>query len=250
MAQSLRSIEIGEYYALIIGIDDFEGDWSPLRNAVNDAQSIQNLLEGKYQFHHIRTLYNEEATRENILEEFEWLMESLSEKDNLLIYYSGHGYYNEQLEKGFWVPVDAKTKSMHQYISNEQIRSFMGGIKAKHTLLVSDACFSGDIFRGETLSIPYVNSTKYYHKVYSLISRKALTSGGIEPVLDGGKDGHSVFGYYLLKSLESNQNKYLDAGELYNSIRIPVINNSEQTPGYNPVNNTGDEGGQFIFITK
>lgn len=250
VAQSLRSIEIGDYYALIIGIDNFEGDWSPLRNAVNDAQSIEKLLEEKYQFHHIRTLYNEQATRENILNEFQWLMESMNEKDNLLIYYSGHGYYNEQLEQGFWVPVDAETKTMHQYISNEQIRLFMGGIKAKHTLLVSDACFSGDIFRGETLSIPYVNSTKYYNKVHSLNSRKALTSGGIEPVMDGGRDGHSVFGYYLLKSLETNHSKYLDASELYNSIKIPVINNSQQTPAYNPVNDTGDEGGQFIFITK
>jgi uncharacterized caspase-like protein len=208
------------------------------------------LLEEKYQFQHITTLYNSQATRNNILSEFERLMEIVGEKDNLLIYYSGHGYYNEQMEQGFWVPVDAATKQIHQYISNEEIRSFIAGIQSKHTLLVSDACFSGDIFRGKTLSIPYVNSTKYYHKVYSLISRKALTSGGLEPVLDGGKDGHSVFGYYLLKSLENNEKKYLDASELYNSIKIPVINNSEQTPIYNPVNKTGDEGGQFIFITK
>jgi hypothetical protein len=69
-------------------------------------------------------------------------------------------------------------------------------------------------------------------------------------VLDGGRDGHSVFGYYLLKSLGENGNKYLDASELYNTIKIPVINNSEQTPMYSPVNSTGDEGGQFIFISK
>jgi len=250
VAQALRSVEIGEYYALIIGIDKFRGEWPPLRNAVNDARSIQKLLEEKYQFHQIKTLYNDQATRQNILGAFEWFMENLGEKDNLLIYYSGHGHYNEQMEKGFWVPVDAETKQIHQYISNEEIRSFMSGIQTRHTLLVSDACFSGDIFRGKTLTIPYENSTKYYHKVYSLMSRKALTSGGIEPVMDGGRDGHSVFGYYLLKTLENNESKYLDAGELYNKIRIPVINNSEQTPVYNPVNNTGDEGGQFIFITK
>jgi len=250
VAQALRAVEIGDYYALIIGIDKFRGEWPPLRNAVNDARTIQGLLEEKYQFHHIKSLYNEEATRQNILGAFEWFMQNLNKKDNLLIYYSGHGYYNEQMEKGFWVPVDAETKQIHQYISNEEIRAFMSGIPTRHTLLVSDACFSGDIFRGKTLSIPYENSTKYYHKVYSLMSRKALTSGGIEPVLDGGRDGHSVFGYYLLKSLENNNSKYLDAGELYNQIRIPVINNSEQTPIYNPVNDTGDEGGQFIFITK
>lgn len=250
VAKAQRTLEIGKYYALIIGIDNFQGEWPPLRNAVNDAQSLEKVLVEKYQFDCIKTLINEEATRQSILREFEWLMDTVREKDNLLIYYSGHGYYNEQMEKGFWVPVDAHTKQLHLYISNEEIRSFMAGIKSRHTLLVTDACFSGDIFRGKTLSIPYVNSTKYYHKVYSLTSRKALTSGGIEPVMDGGKEGHSVFSYYLLKALESNENKYLDAGELYNSIKIPVINNSEQTPIYNPVNKTGDEGGQFIFFSK
>ncbi|MFH0756338.1 MAG: caspase family protein [Bacteroidota bacterium] len=250
VAQALQSIDIGDYYALIIGIDEFRGEWPPLRNAVNDARSVQQLLEQKYQFQHIKTLYNKEATRQNILNEFEWFMNNVREKDNLLIYYSGHGYYNDQIEKGFWVPVDAETKQMHQYISNEEIRAFMSGIRTRHTLLISDACFSGDIFRGKTLSIPYENSTKYYHKVYSLTSRKAMTSGGVEPVLDGGRNGHSVFGYYLLKALEGNENKYLDAGELFNQIKIPIINNSEQTPIYNPVHDTGDEGGQFIFITK
>ncbi len=250
VAKALQEVEIGSYYALIIGIDKFKGEWPPLRNAVNDAKSIESILQEKYEFHHIKALYNENATRQNILNAFQWFMNELTEKDNLLIYYSGHGYYNEQMQKGYWVPVDAETKQMHHYISNEEIRSFMSGISTRHTLLVSDACFSGDIFRGKTLSIPYENSTKYYHKVYSLMSRKAMTSGGIEPVMDGGREGHSVFGYYLLKSLRNNENKYLDAGELYNQIKIPVINNSEQTPIYNPVNNTGDEGGQFIFIAR
>lgn len=250
LAKAQQVLDVGNYYALIIGIDEFHGEWSPLKNAVNDAKSLQQLLEEKYEFECIRTLYNEEATRQNILKNFEWFMDTIDIMDNLLIYYSGHGYYSEQMEQGFWVPVDAKSKEIHEYISNEQIRSFMSGIRSKHTLLVSDACFSGDIFRGKTLSIPYDNSTKYYNKVCSLMSRKALTSGGIEPVMDGGRDGHSVFGYYLLKALDSNTSKYMDASELFNLIKIPVVNNSEQTPMYNPVNSTGDEGGQFIFITK
>ena len=44
--------------------------------------------------------------------------------------------------------------------------------------------------------------------------------------------------------------KYYDASQLYNDIKIPVVNNSEQTPKFSPIKNTGDEGGQFIFIKK
>jgi len=135
-------------------------------------------------------------------------------------------------------------------ISNIDIQTFLGGIKSKHTFLIADACFSGDIFRGKTLTIPYENSYRYYNQVYSRPSRTALTSGGIEPVLDGGRDGHSVFTYYLLQSLIRNRNQFFDASELYNDLRIAVINNSEQTPMYSPIINTGDEGGKFIFIRK
>jgi len=250
VAQAMKSVEVGDYYGLIIGIDNYSGEWPKLRNAVNDAMVVSQVLNDKYSFTQIKTLLNEEATRANILKEFEWLMNTVRENDNILIYYSGHGDYNEAMDKGFWVPVDATVKSISRYISNEDIKSFLGGINSKHTLLVTDACFSGDIFRGKTMTIPYENSTKYYQKVYSLNSRKALTSGGVEPVMDKGRDGHSVFAYYFLKALNDNPDKYFDAGQIYSSLKIPVVNNSYQEPAYSPIRNAGDEGGQFIFIRK
>ena len=241
---------IGKYYALIIGVDNYKGTWTPLNNAVNDAKAVENVLRGNYRFDYFRNLYNEKATRANIIREMEWLVANVKPQDNLFIYYSGHGEYKQELNKGYWVPVDATTSSTSQYISNSDIQTFLGGIKSKHTLLISDACFSGDIFRGNTVSVPFEESEKYYKEVHALASRQALTSGGIEPVMDGGSNGHSVFAYYLLKVLKENNRKYFDAGQLYNKIKIPVINNSDQTPKIAPVKKTGDEGGQFIFIRK
>ncbi|MDA3822107.1 MAG: caspase family protein, partial [Bacteroidales bacterium] len=250
VAQAMKSVSVGNYYAFVVGIDNYSGEWQSLQNAVNDAQGVEEMISEKYSFQHIKTLYNDEATRTNILKEFEWLMNNVTANDNVLIFYSGHGDYNDEMKKGFWVPVDATSKSMYSYISNEDIKSFLSGIKSKHTLLVTDACFSGDIFRGKTMTIPYDNTTKYYQKVYNMSSRKALTSGGIEPVMDAGKEGHSVFTYYFLRALNTNEEKFFDAGQLFNDLKIPVENNSYQTPAYSPVRNTGDEGGQFIFIKK
>ena len=48
----------------------------------------------------------------------------------------------------------------------------------------------------------------------------------------------------------NNEEKYYDASQLYGNVKIPVINNSNQTPEINSIKNTGDEGGQFIFIKK
>ncbi|PCJ87804.1 MAG: hypothetical protein COA57_04405 [Flavobacteriales bacterium] len=217
-----KDMQIGDYYALIIGIDKYSGNWNPLVNAVNDARAVESLLKEKYKFEHFRVLHDAQATREKIIEEMEWLVENVKEKDNLFIYYSGHGEYKQALNKGYWVPVDAKTASTSKYISNSDIQTFLGGIRSKHTLLVSDACFSGDIFRGNTISVPFDASDKYYKEVHNLLSRQAITSGGLEPVMDGGKDGHSVFAYYFLKALRSNESKYLDAGQLFSKIKIPV----------------------------
>jgi uncharacterized repeat protein (TIGR01451 family) len=250
VAQAMKSVQVGEYYALIIGIDQYTGEWPRLQNAVNDAKSVAGTLSSKYTFHYLKTLYDKDATRDNILKEFEWLMQNVKVNDNVFIYYSGHGEYLQNMDKGFWVPIDAASKTISKYISNEDIRSFLSGINSKHTLLVTDACFSGDIFRGKTMTIPYENSTKYYQKVYSLNSRKALTSGGVEPVMDKGKEGHSVFAYYFLQALTKNSEKYLDAGQIFESLKIPVVNNSYQTPLYSPIRNAGDEGGQFIFMLK
>jgi len=250
VAQAMKTVQVGDYYALIIGIDQYSGEWPRLQNAVNDAKGVAQTLSGKYNFHYLKTLYDRDATRDNILKEFEWLMQNVKQNDNVFIYYSGHGEYIQNMDKGFWVPIDATSKTIAKYISNEDIRSFLSGINSKHTLLVTDACFSGDIFRGQTLTIPYENSTKYYQKVYSLTSRKALTSGGVEPVLDKGKEGHSVFAYYFLQALNKNTEKYFDAGQIFESLKIPVVNNSYQTPLYSPIRNTGDAGGQFIFMMK
>ncbi|HIA36737.1 MAG TPA: caspase family protein [Flavobacteriales bacterium] len=250
VGNATENLVIGKYYALLIGIDNYQGEWAPLKNAVNDAKAIETLLHSKYRFDQFNTLYDSKATRTAIIKQLEWLVEIVQEDDNVFIYYSGHGEFKEKLNKGYWVPFDASSKSVAEYVSNNDIQAFLQGIKSKHTLLVSDACFSGDIFRGTTISVPFESSEKYYRKVHNLASRKAITSGGIEPVMDGGKEGHSVFAYYLIKSLSNNNETYFDASQLYNNLKIPVVNNSDQTPKFNPIKNTGDEGGQFVFIRK
>ncbi len=250
VAKAKKDMLIGDYYALIIGIDDYYGEFDPLQNAVRDAETLEQVLKAKYKFDHFITLFNREATRIQILEAFEDLARKVKPTDNVFIYYSGHGEYKEQYNRGYWVPVDARSNSISELISNNDIQTALTGIRSKHTLLISDACFAGEIFRGEVLQIPFENSENYYRKVHERPSRKAITSGGIEPVMDAGKDGHSVFAYYVIRSLENNEDPFYDASQLFERIKIPVTNNSDQQPHFHPIKNTGDEGGQFIFIQK
>ena len=244
----------GRYIAFVIGINSYSGYWRPLNNALNDAKGMAEILKNEYKFDEVITLFDKDATRKNIIQKFEWLANNLSKEDNLLIFYSGHGQLNKVLNKGYWVPVDASSNSVADYISNSDIKTFLGGIPSKHTFLVTDACFAGDIFRGssqtEQVQFDPNNMDKYYKEVYRKQSRLALTSGGLEEVMDAGKDGHSIFTYYLLKALKENGKKYIDASQLFNEFRVAVSNNSEQTPQLQSVKDTNDEGGQFVFIKR
>ena len=246
-------LSAGRYFAFVVGINSYSGYWHPLNNAVNDAKGIAELLKSEYEFDSVVTLYDMEATRKGIIQKFEWLVNNLTTEDNLLIFYSGHGQYSRILNKGYWVPVDASSNSVADYISNSDIKTFLGGIPAKHTFLITDACFAGDIFRGSSNeSVPFDpnNMEKYYKEVYRKQARLALTSGGLEEVMDAGKDGHSIFTYYLIKALRENNKKYIDASQLFNDFRVAVANNSEQTPQLQSIKDTNDEGGQFVFIKR
>jgi hypothetical protein len=246
-------ITTGKYVALVIGINSYSGYWPKLKNAVNDAKGVADILKKEYIFNDIYTLFDEQATRKNILEKLDWLSRNLTKDDNLLIFYSGHGQYNKILNKGFWVPADADANSVADYISNSDLKTFIGGIPSKHTLLITDACFAGDIFRGaptQTMQFDPNNMERYYKEVYNKQSRDALTSGGVEEVMDSGKNNHSIFTYYLIKTLKENQSKYMDATQLYNDFKVAVANNSDQTPILQALRDTNDEGGQFVFIKQ
>jgi len=62
----------------------------------------------------------------------------------------------------------------------------------------------------------------------------------------------SVFIKYLLKYLSNNKEKYLPAQRLFLEFKDAVIQNSptNQAPRFGVIHNSGDEGGDFIFIRK
>ncbi len=65
----------------------------------------------------------------------------------------------------------------------------------------------------------------------------------------GGKRGHSVFVSAFLDALRKN-NTIMDGAQLFNTLRRPVMLNSDQTPEYSDIQRAGHEGGEFIFIPK
>lgn len=239
-----ETIEIeGDYYALLIAVNEYQSpDLFPLDNPVRDVRSLKKVLLDKYTFRDENILCVENPTKEDILIAFDRLSRGLTKDDNLLVFYAGHGWWDPDANIGFWLPSDADNVSRTKWVRNSTVQDFMKELKVKHTLLITDACFSGSIFVSRSLNIGTSVAIK---KLYDLPSRKAMTSGSITPVPD-----ESIFVKYFIDRLIKNKEKYLSSGQLFNSFRIAVINNSTVLPQYGVIKNVGDEGGEFIFIMR
>lgn len=243
----------GTNYALVIGINTYRNH-SDLKTAVNDAEALVRLLEKKYFFEpgNIILLKNRDATKASIMQEFRDLVATKVKKgDNVFIYYAGHGWFDDILDAGYWVTSEA-SKSPASFLENNTVYKFIAALDKKgvqHVFLVSDSCFSGS-FTKDHRAIETEIDDRYFRKKYKKPSRNILTSGGVEPVADEGKEGHSVFAYYFLKTLKQNPHPYLSGKQVGVQVEELVTRNSTQTPISKFIHGVGDEGGQFFFINK
>jgi hypothetical protein len=233
------------YHALVIGVSDykFSGPGLPdLENPVKDAQRFMDLLTNRYTFEKENVTMLQNPTRQEVIDAFEHLSSTLTDKDNLLIFYAGHGYFDKQKELGFWMPSDATRTSRANWVANSTIKDYIRSTPAKHTLLITDACFGGSIFK--TRAVEAEMAMKIY-QMYKDPSRKALTSGNLSEVPD-----KSVFLDQLIKKLGENEDDFLPVTNLYTRIYEPVANNTSTIPQFGVIQESGDEGGYFIFVRR
>jgi hypothetical protein len=232
----------GKYYALLIGNSNYDDTALDLDRPVKDAAALSDILIQHYGFesNNVRTLLN--PTRQQILSALFSLRSVVTPSDNLLIFYAGHGYWDDHIKQGYWWPRDAKPNDPSFWLSNSDLREQIRGVKSGHTLLISDACFSGGIFRLRGAN--EVNTAPLDIQVlYKTKSRRAITSGNLSTVPD-----QSVFFDYLTKRLVDNNEKFLASQMLFSSFKTAVINNSLSIPQDGVISDSGDEGGDFIFV--
>jgi hypothetical protein len=177
--------------------------------------------------------------------------------DSLLIYYAGHGFQDKGFGgKGFWIPVDgisplATEKSPRtSWLPNSRVHDVLHASRAKHILLISDSCYSGT-FKTRSIGAPagFAANVQFFYTLTGKESRRAITSGDMEPVADGGAEGHSIFAYHLIRQLQQSPGA-VNGERLFQQIRGPVEDNSQQHPQYFIIQGAGDEGGDFVFIPR
>jgi hypothetical protein len=245
-ASGSPALDFGNYHALVIGNNDYR-DITKLKTPVKDARAVAKLLGDKYNF---RVTLLENATRSDIFSAFSKLLRELQSSDNLLIYYAGHGNMDMQTQRGYWLPINAQRSNKANWVANEDITSELKAATARHVLIVADSCYSGTLTRSLDMGPMRVGGmAEWVRRMSQRRSRTVLTSGGLEPVLDAGGGGHSVFARAFLKALEEND-AIIDMDSLYETIRRRVVLDAEQTPLYSDIRFAGHEDGDFIFVPR
>jgi len=246
------ALSLGKYHALVIGNDRYRA-FKQLRTAVSDAEEVAAILRDRYGFD-VKILRN--ATRLQVLSELNDLRQRLTEQDNLLIYYAGHGELDPKNQRGYWLPVDAEPGNTANWISNVDLSDLLNLMAVKQLLVVADSCYAATLTRSSGgLLEPTMTQEELQRAVQNLANKRArmvLTSGGIEPVLDNTGGRHSVFAQVFIDILKANNGVMLGR-DLFQRLQLRVNALAErwavpQVPEYAPIKYAGHDGGDFFFL--
>ncbi len=235
--------------ALIFATDRYE-EWDDLVNPIDDAHSIAKELEDNYGF---RVEIVENATKEQVWEKIrDYADLSYHPQDQLMIFFAGHGHYDETFGEGYVVPTNAKRNDVSKtsYISHNRLRSNIDNIKCKHLLLAMDVCFGGTfdpvLSRSRALEDYSVPSNEMVVRKLSMRTRKYITSGGKEYVSDGIPGQHSPFAAKMIKSLRTRggEDRVLTLSELKSGMENLIL-----LPRFGSFG-SDEPGSDFVFIAK
>ena len=243
----------GQYHALVIGNDHYR-QWIPLNTAIADATAVAKVLQDRYGFQ-VKVL--KDSSRKEILKALNDYRKTLSERDNLLVYYAGHGFLEPEIDRGYWIPIEGDLQDNSEWIEFPAVTDLLELIPAKQVLVVADSCFAGKLARSAMARLnPEVQDQARQALLKTIADRKirtTLTSGGAKPVLDDGGAGHSVFATAFLGVLSENSTA-LETERLFWTVRSRVVQAAErmkfeQIPTYGPIHMAGHEGlGDFVFV--
>jgi hypothetical protein len=180
----------GKDYALIFASDKYQY-WGNLDHPVQDAKKVKQILEEKYNFA-VKLLKN--PRREEILETLrESHLRKYDDDDQMLIFFAGHGCYDEATQRGFVVGSNSlKTElTRSTCVSHSDLRDDIETIGCKHIFVVMDICFGGSFDfavatskkrgPGETREI---SKSQFIRRKLKYKTRRYLTSGGLQSVPD------------------------------------------------------------------
>ena len=225
-------------YALVVGINEYDAKstWLDLENPLRDGAKVAEILEGEYGY---ETQFLKNATQDDLYNAIYHYSE-LQDKQNLILFFAGHGYFDDQLhDDGFIVLKDSKSldqdRGLRSYFQFVTLQKIVDNFNFKHILLVTDVCFGGTFGYNARISYSYtpeqrerldkLTKTESTRRTYDAVDRKYFLdrqlmfksryfiASGIGEVREG-EGLHSPFARNFLDALESKGNRSIQVDDL------------------------------------
>ncbi|WP_406685480.1 caspase family protein [Seonamhaeicola sp. MEBiC1930] len=220
-----------ETFAFILATEDYNDDqesWDNLKNPINDAEAVAKILFERY---NVKTtkVYNKD--KNEVLKAFLKFKEQLGEKDKLLFFVAGHGYYSEAFSDGYLVMKDSYSLdddlTLDSYLSMAKLNRILDGVKCKQVFSIFDVCYGASFeLNNANLSVENYSNTKmdngldiFIQEKDKSMSRIVLASGKYE-VYDYWKDSqkHSPFADKLIKALNTEK-QFISPGKIFSYVQ-------------------------------
>lgn len=245
-------------HALIIGISHYD-HWSGLKSPARDAREIARILMDKYDFKKKNVVLltdetKEKPTRNTILKHIENFKATLTDQDNLLVFFSGQSAEDDRGHT-YWIPRDGdKTARMTWLRHADLCKEFFAApdFRAKAVSIITDSVFSRKLFRPSAIELsPY--DLRYSEKIREKAQRKSrevLAFGDQHWPASRRTGGFGLFAYYIRRALENNWLKVIDLENLIFTEK--TIFETSRIAGTRLLrgrlrNTEMDRGGQFII---
>ncbi len=219
----------GNRWALIIGVNKYDdSEINSLRYAVNDAKALYEVLvhpdKGRFEPERVRLLTSDTTdkrlrpTKGNILQALnKWLARNVKKEDTVLIFFSGHGYVDE--DRKYLLPIDTDIFYVPAYaIDNQEFIEGIDRLKAEKIITLLDSCHSGGVSRTGK-GVGDVLPDDFYNEFEKAKGRVTLAScSGNEQSFEWPEKEHGVFTYYLLEALNGAANKQRDSAVTFDEV--------------------------------
>jgi tetratricopeptide (TPR) repeat protein len=250
------AVPIPHNYALIFATDSY-AHWPALQNPVADADALNDALTTLYGFQ-VEEVKN--PTGDQIVAKLrEYLHRHFEVEDQLMIVFSGHGYFDADLGQGFLAPADAlqveDDLSRRTLLAHATVMSYVNRIPSTHVLLVIDACFAGTLdrkiadsgLRGDPSDV-YVHAAlpELLERKETKRTRRYFASGGRDFVPDGLAGHHSPFMSAFLVALNraADQKGYATLEDLQMG-----LSTVKPEPVWGPIQDEDEPGADFLLLT-
>lgn len=241
---------IGKDYAYLFYVSDFRNSvWNDLPETKEEAEILAKELTTNFGFQ-VELIGN--ASKEEIENKMlEINSKKYSDKDQVLLFFSTHGYYNQTTDRGFLIPVDGKSSKedplSKSWLSYDDLGYYATMNPCSHLLVALDACYSGafgDRWKGVPKGLPWDEEDdciKQQKNSLSFEGRFYFTSGSKYE----RTPSNSKFVKRWLNTLRSSK-EMISTSDLrleFNSIESPKPEGGTFSSKHQP-------GSDFLFLKK